>query len=202
MTRKPDYHHGNLRAELIEAGIAILDEVGWAGLSLRGCAARAGVSHAAPAHHFGNLTGLRTALATVAYSRFVEQMDRYVADRANDGRSRLMAAGLAYIAFARENPGLFHLMFGPAELDQDDIDLNIARRRAYEQLGENVAAFLPPGAREAEDHRLRVAVWSLVHGYAQLILAKQIAPQAQAFLSDEAVLEGLSNLAKGLETDR
>ena len=202
MTRKPDYHHGNLRAELIEAGIAILDKVGWAGLSLRGCAARAGVSHAAPAHHFGNLTGLRTALATVAYNRFVEQMDRYIADRANDGRSRLMAAGLAYIAFARENPGLFHLMFGTAELDQDDGDLNIARRRAYEQLGENVAAFLPPGAGEAEDHRLRIAVWSLVHGYAQLILAKQIAPQAQAFLSDEAVLEGLSNLAKGLETDR
>lgn len=202
MTRKPEYHHGNLRAELIEAGIAILDEVGWAGLSLRGCAARAGVSHAAPAHHFGNLTGLRTALATVAYNRFVEQMDRYVADRANDGRSRLMAAGLAYIAFARENPGLFHLMFGPAELDQDDGDLNIARRRAYEQLGENVAAFLPPGAREAEDHRLRVTVWSLVHGYAQLILAKQIAPQAQAFLSDESVLDGLSNLAKGLEKNR
>jgi len=60
-TPRRGYHHGNLREALIEAGTEILDEDGLEALSLRACAKRAGVSHAAPQHHFGNLEGLRIA---------------------------------------------------------------------------------------------------------------------------------------------
>jgi len=86
-------------------------------------------------------------------------------------------------------------MFGGAELNQDDTALNEQRRRAYDQLGENIADFLPAGANETVDHGLRVSVWSMVHGYAHLILAGQMAPKAREHASDDALLDSLVRMA-------
>ncbi|NRB03591.1 MAG: TetR family transcriptional regulator, partial [Rhodobacteraceae bacterium] len=68
------YHHGDLRAALIEAGLQELEATGTEAFSLRKVARRAGVSHAAPAHHFGDVTGLLTALAAEGFRRFVVAM--------------------------------------------------------------------------------------------------------------------------------
>jgi len=174
MTKKRDYHHGNLRQALIDAGISLLDEVGWTGLSLRACAARAGVSHAAPAYHFGNLPGLQTALAVVAFTRFHQTLVDYRAVAPPEREAQMRAAGEGYLRFATGNPGLFKLMFGGAELDRNDPELNAAKAKAFAQLGEIVAPFLTQEASEAEDYALRVSVWSLVHGYAHLLLAGQL----------------------------
>lgn len=174
MATKRDYHHGNLRKALIEAGIGLLDEVGWSGLSLRACAAKAGVSHAAPAHHFGNMTGLLTALAAVAFSRFADSMTDSRATAPTDPLSQLNAAGAGYVRFATVHPGLFRLMFGGAELDRSDETLQHAQSRAFDILGEIVAPFLSEEATEDEDHRLRLEVWSTVHGYTHLLLAGQL----------------------------
>src|SRR5262252_290185 len=62
-SRAQPYHHGNLRAALLEAAEAELEAQGIEAFSLRGVAKRAGVSHAAPAHHFGDANGLLTGLA-------------------------------------------------------------------------------------------------------------------------------------------
>lgn len=174
MTEKRDYHHGNLRAALIEAGISLLDEVGWDGMSLRACAARAGVSHAAPAHHFGNLKGLQTALGVVAFTRFEKAMADAQAAASPDPKAQLRAAGEGYVRFATAHPGLFRLMFGGATLDRTDAALADAQDRAYDRLGRTVAPFLPENAGPEDDHRLRLAVWSLAHGYAHLLLAGQL----------------------------
>ncbi|MCR9221583.1 MAG: TetR/AcrR family transcriptional regulator [Alphaproteobacteria bacterium] len=171
---KRDYHHGNLRAALLSAGIALLDEVGWDGLSLRACAARAGVSHAAPAHHFGNKHGLLTALAAIAFRRFHDMLAAHRAAAPDEKLAKLRAAGAGYVRFAKQNPGLFRLMFGEAALNHADPEFEAARRAAYRQLGEIVAPFLPVGADEAADHRLRLLVWSSVHGYAHLLLSGQL----------------------------
>ena len=74
------YHHGNLRAALVEAAEAELIERGVAGFSLRGCAKRAGVSHAAPAHAFGNVEGLLAALRAEAEAVLAEGIARRAAD--------------------------------------------------------------------------------------------------------------------------
>lgn len=174
MTKKHDYHHGNLREALIDAGISLLDDVGWAGLSLRACAAKAGVSHAAPAHHFGNRAGLLTALAAEAFTRFSASMmqEREAADK--DADAQLNAAGLGYVRFATTHPGLFQLMFGAATLNKNDLALDVAQNRAYEILGEIVAPYLSPTATPMDDHGLRLAVWSSIHGYSQLLLAGKL----------------------------
>lgn len=172
--RSRRYHHGNLHEALIEAGISLLNEVGWNGLSLRKCANRAGVSHAAPAHHFGNLQGLLTALAVVAFERFHRRIadEQAAAERTPD--AQLHAAGIGYLGFSKAHPGLFQLMFGPANLDGTNADLRHAREQAFAQLGATISPFLPADATQEEDMKLRLAVWSTIHGYAHLLLSNKL----------------------------
>ncbi len=102
------YHHGDLRAVLLEAGEAELAERGIEGFSLRGVAKRAGVSHAAPAHHFHDANGLLTALAAEGFRRFVDkQKARQQVAARPIALSQLVAAGMGYIDFAMAHPALF-----------------------------------------------------------------------------------------------
>ena len=167
------YHHGDLRNALIEAGIAILAEGGTEALTLRAAAAKAGVSHAAPAHHFGSLHGLLTAIAAVGFERFYSAIDAAMAVAPPAPVDRLRAAGQAYVAFAVANPAIIQLMFSGPRLDWSSVDLCAAADRAAKQLSQIVA---PAAERlgatsEAQRRELEVMVWSSVHGYAHLAIA-------------------------------
>src|SRR5215510_11724381 len=100
------YHHGNLRAELLAAAVAEIDEVGPAAMSLRRVAARAGVTHPAVAHHFGDKTGLLTALAVEGHRRLAGAL----AD-AGGPAADLAAMGVAYLRFAHGHRADFDVMF-------------------------------------------------------------------------------------------
>src|SRR6187549_1461323 len=93
------YHHGNLRRELVDAALEELAEHGPQDLSLRALARRAGVSHAAPTHHFGDKAGLLTAIAVEGYELLAESLagaDRFM-DPPTSADSPFHAQGLAYI---------------------------------------------------------------------------------------------------------
>ena len=122
MTQDPErpYHHGDLRASLLAAAEAELADRGVEAFSLRQVAKRAGVSHAAPAHHFGDAGGLLTALATEGYRAFQQALDDGMAQAGDDPRERQMAAGLGYIRFATARPALFRLIFGSCLLYTSD----------------------------------------------------------------------------------
>ena len=98
------YHHGALRAALLQASEAILDRDGIAALTLRATAREAGVSHAAPTHHFGDLGGLLSELAASGFIRFREAMQAGVAAAGPEPGARLLALGRAYVGFARSCP--------------------------------------------------------------------------------------------------
>lgn len=176
MTDKPRYHHGDLRNALLQSALGVLEAEGLDGLSLRAVAARAGVSHAAPAHHFPTLRHLLTALAVHAYEQFRETMEAEIARAPNTAKGGLTGAGDGYVRFAREHPQLFRLMFSPSRLDWSDGTLRVAGAAAYGTL----AGVCAPVARargesgaEAQ-RRLQLLVWSCVHGYAHLLLAGQL----------------------------
>jgi AcrR family transcriptional regulator len=162
------YHHGDLRRALIAEGLALLEEQGPAGLSLRAIAARAGVSHAAPKNHFGNLRGLLTAIAAEGFRRHCAAMRAGLSPRA--GRAtRQMAALRGYVRFAQQHPHLFALMFSGEQIDFDDAELGGAAASSYDVL-RDIAAGLDWDKAAAPDAALRAEtmLWSLVHGYAQL----------------------------------
>lgn len=155
------YHHGDLRRELIRHALAEITDNGVAALSLRDLARRAGVSHAAPAHHFHDKTGLLTAIATEGFT--------LLSDTLGAAQERgFLETGVAYVSFAVEHPAHFTVMFS-AVLDDSDPDLAAARDRAGAILDQGVVD-LPHPPAESDRSDAAIAAWSLVHGFATLWL--------------------------------
>jgi len=173
--RKPAnrQHHGNLKEALILAGMQILEEDGLRGLTLRKCAARAGVSHAAPAHHFKGLPGLKSAIATRGYSVFEQMMREGMAEAEPDRVDRVKGVCLGYIRFATEHEALFNLVFAKPDSFPPDAERQAAAVRARQVLTD-VCAGLVHG--EGGSGTTEVAVWALAHGFAKLIEIGRVAP--------------------------
>jgi AcrR family transcriptional regulator len=159
MTERP-YHHGDLRAALLVAAEAELADRGVEGFSLRSVAKRAGVSHAAPAHHFGDVKGLLTALAAEGFRRFQAMLDAHEAG-AKDHRDRAVRAGLGYIDFATSRPSLFKLIFSAEKPDFLNAELRETAEIAYRHL---VTLVQPLGGGPADV----AALWAMSHGLADL----------------------------------
>ncbi|WP_027526290.1 TetR/AcrR family transcriptional regulator [Bradyrhizobium sp. Ec3.3] len=170
------YHHGALREALLKAAERVLERDGLAGLTLRAVAREAGVSHAAPTHHFGDLTGLVSELAAVGFRRFNAAM---IAARASETHPlmRGMANAKAYVAYAQMHPGMYSLMFRSERLDYSRPSLHEAATASFQGLASSVGIFSPEQLTESAldalslDHAAVIARnWSLVHGFTMLML--------------------------------
>ncbi|MET9898036.1 TetR/AcrR family transcriptional regulator [Streptomyces sp. NPDC006446] len=161
------YHHGDLRRAILGAALDVIAVEGPSALSLRDLARRAGVSHAAPAHHFKDRTGLLTAIAAEGYGLLATALD--AADDLRD-------AGVRYVRFAREHPAHFQVMFSPELLRENDVELTAARALAGERLRAAVSA-LPSEGRGPDARLAGVAAWSLAHGFATLLLSHNLDAQ-------------------------
>ncbi len=169
------YHHGDLRAALIAAAETELAEKGIDGFTLRGCARRAGVSHAAPAHHFKDVRALLTELATIGFRRLSASMDDYAAGVAPGSVDYVVAIGRGYVAFAERYPHSFGLIFRTANLDREEPGFVAASREAFGHPVRAVGA-LHGSDDPMSDPKLAeivIGIWSLVHGFAALLLAGQ-----------------------------
>lgn len=158
----------NLRDALIDAGVEQLREGGAEGLSIRKVAARLGVSHAAPGYYFRTLADLRTAIATRAFRMLTASMREELARAPDAPRDRILAACRGYIRFAAKEPALYHLIFGEADRDPKDEERTEAGEAAYGVLQE-ICAPISPSPESAL--RNEIFIWSLVHGFANLMLS-------------------------------
>jgi AcrR family transcriptional regulator len=161
--RERPYHHHNLRRALLDAALASIAERGPAALSLRELARRAGVSHAAPTHHFGDKAGLLTAVATEGFLRLAEAL------RTVDG-DEFLEVGAMYVRFAVEQRAYFEVMYRPELYDRHDPALVAARQAAGRSLYPPAAQVSRTEPDSAEALSAAVAAWSLVHGLAILWL--------------------------------
>lgn len=156
------YHHGNLRRALLDAAVATIEDGGVSALRLRDLARRAGVSHAAPAHHFGDRAGLLAAVATEGFERFGDAL----AEAAALPGSTLLDLGVAYVRFAAEHPGHFQVMFHSEPPAEDHPELAAARVRTWGQLAE--AAAQVSDRLGTDPLATATAAWSAAHGLAVL----------------------------------
>src|ERR1700746_2260366 len=130
MTR-PTYHHGDLRAAILTEAASLVDERGADRVSLRELAREAGVSHAAPAHHFTDRRGLFTALAAEGFALLAKAL--------TDARPDFIDAALAYVRCAIEHPGHYAVMFDRSLVDPDDPELLAAQAQAGAELSYGVS---------------------------------------------------------------
>ncbi|MCI4665592.1 MAG: TetR/AcrR family transcriptional regulator [Neomegalonema sp.] len=170
MTEKAKHHHGDLRAALVQSGVALIAADGPDALSIRKVAAAAGVSHAAPAHHFPSLAHLRTAVVAEGYRLFTAAMEAELAKAASDPKERLLAACAGYLNFALQHSSLFQLMHGGSPIHRDDEEFCRSAGDSYAVL-RRVCASVEPGPAGAEG--VEAFVWSLIHGYSMLTLHKE-----------------------------
>lgn len=179
---KRTYHHGDLRAAMLKAAAEELAERGVEGFTLRSCARRAGVSHAAPAHHFGDVTGLLTEVAIDAYERLAASMRREIETAAPGSIEQPIAAALGYVLFAIANPPTFKLMFRTERLDAQRPTLRQAAGGAFALAAGSVGSFLKAPDPMADPALVRrvVAFWSLAHGIASLLIEEQLGPLSAA----------------------
>ena len=173
-TKRSTYHHGDLRAALVRAADELIAEGGIETFSLRAAAQRAGVSPAAPAHHFGSTKGLLTEVALLAYAR----VDRYLeeAGHSEDVVTDVRALGLAFVTFALDHPGHFRLMFRNDLVNREDPRYPETSLKPGMRLGMAIAAY--HGKSEVdldhfEDAADMLCGLATLHGLAHLVLAEK-----------------------------
>ena len=185
------YHHGALREALLQAAEKVLERDGLPGLTLRAVAREAGVSHAAPTHHFGDLAGLLSELAAIGYRQFSAAM--IAANAAGTLEQRGLASAKAYVAFAQAHPGMYGLMFRAEKLDMSRPSLHEAARASFAGLARAVGASrheqIEAEALSLEQAGAIVRAWTMVHGFAMLLL-------------DDRLSDVMRRLPKGVTMDQ
>jgi AcrR family transcriptional regulator len=174
------YHHGNLRQALLDAGLELLGERGVDGFTLREVARRAGVSHAAPYHHFADRGALVRAIVAESFALLGSGLADAAAQAGADPLERISAMGLAYVEFALDNPERYRLMFrtelSQAGASEVPTEADAASGGAFATLMSAVQEAADRGSlREGVDPgAAAVAAWASVHGLASLILERAI----------------------------
>ena len=187
------YHHGDLRRALIVAAQRLLATEGAAALSLRAVAREAGVSAAAPYHHFKDKSELLSAVAEEGWRMLTQALaEASQAATVDDG---LKLALLAYVCFARDEPALYRLMYDTARSGEM---LPMVAHEGEETPFARVRAALSQKGANPSDLDVEVAVvgaWCAAHGLAEMAGFKQF-EHLKAQLGGElpflaAVLEGM-----------
>jgi AcrR family transcriptional regulator len=184
------YHHGDLRRTLIDTALEVIATSGPGQLSLRALARSAGVSHAAPAHHFGDKSGVFTAIATEGFELLYESQVR--TSEGVDPVDSLFPLAVNYVLFAIDHPSHYEVMWREDLYNSGDPALVAARQQVFEVFYRSVAA----GTGELDPLQFRGAVaaaWSVVHGFATLWLSGNLTE----FLGTDAVAAS-DEVARGL----
>lgn len=205
---KQPYHHGTLRQALLEAGDSVLRDRGLSGFTLRECARRAGVSHAAPKHHFGDVRGFLTEIAALGFDQLTRQLQTQIGS-ALDLDEEFINTTRAYADFAGENPEHFRIMF------RYDL-LSATSERLKQAAGETFTVLTNVVLRQRGDPHLLASVyeeklpdsimddivlsWSHVHGFAHLKLEQQIS-MLPAANHDDVLVRASRRLSRFIRTE-
>ncbi len=198
MTNTTDaYHHGSLPEALLLAVDEIVIAHGLENVSLREAARRAGVSHSAPAHHFGDKDGLLAAYAEQGFSILADSLETAAVEAAGQPMIDIIkASGAAYVRFAVEHQGHFQAMFRSG-LDKSTYPgLDAQSTRAFGGLKQLVEILLQGGDDTADADVVAAYFWSIVHGLSSLWVDGAL---EQVFTDErpERIVEGVLSLPFG-----
>lgn len=173
---KKDYHHGDLKNALVEAAAWLIVKRGISSLSLREIAREAGVSHAAPYHHFKDKSELLAAVAEEGFRRF-DSYQRRALLRASQQEpiEKLKALGHAYVRFAIAHSNFFRIMFSK-DISQPEQypSFEQVAKRTFDRLVNTVTECLKEQKRSADPMEVSIRAWALVHGLSLLWLDGRI----------------------------
>lgn len=196
MKKISNYHHGNLREELIDAAMALLDEGGMQAVGIRQVARKVGVAHSAPANHFKNKQALFTALATHIFSDLMAAIESKPKLESDSLRDEVHHFAKAVLDVGLRYPNRYQLLWRRDYADNENVALNQVMEEIYQQLTTILQAHAKRKNIDVESQA--IALWSLIHGYVSLRLDGNLAAghdditgiERQAAIID-VILEGL-----------
>lgn len=173
---KKRFHHGNLKAALLEAALEILDASGPDAITIREVARRADVSHAAPANHFADRRALLTEVSVLLFTQLASAIQLGIDhdERSQIARIRCFAESL--VDYGLKYPQRYRMLWRRDLVMHEDPRLVRAMDGIYEGLiAEIDAAQLP---RQTDPHTIAIGLWSLAHGYASMRIDSIFEPAA------------------------
>lgn len=193
------YHHGDLRTALLQAAGRLVNRQGAMHVSLREIAREAGVSHAAPYHHFEDREALLAGVAAEGFEALGEALRRGArAGSGSDALTILQGAGIAYVRFAVDNPEMYRLMFGGLLSDRSRYPgLKTAADAAFGVL-QDLLGGEGSASEPAPLNPVALATWSTVHGLASLMIEGLLAEETEAVPADEIARQVTVVLGRGL----
>jgi AcrR family transcriptional regulator len=209
MRSKTPYHHGDLKEALLRAGEEVLRDRGLQGFTLRECARRAGVSHAAPKHHFDDVRGLLSEIAARGFRQLTRRLRSKLRAAGDDLDAQFMATAEAYVGFAEAHPEHFRVMFRSDLVDIESQALKAAALETFTELtnvirrqrGEpEVDTALDECMNSAELVNDILIGWCHIHGYAHLRLEGQL-PMVPKGMQKETLHTASRRLGRLIRTD-
>lgn len=196
------YHHGDLRRALIDAARRLLEQEGPTALSLRAVAREAGVSPAAPYHHFKDKGELLDAVAHEGWEMLNEALTAARA-RATNLHDKMAGLGVAYVCFARDNPSLYRVMYDGSR-DKEDLPTQMRMKNdsAYCQVRDTL---VEAGADPTDEIALELATtaaWCAAHGLAEMASFKSFDHLKDAVGGEEAFFHGVFEHMKVFAKDQ
>ena len=174
MVETKTFHHGDLKRVLFEAALALLDEHGASGVTIRAVARAAGVSHGAPVNHYKDRRTLLTAIATHQFELIRERIDRALVRAGNDPKARARVFLDVLMDFGFEFPHRYQLLWRADLVDHEHPQLLTIMDGVYDQLCEEIDAI--PSRTKNDNDTIAVALWSMVHGYVDMRLSGMFVP--------------------------
>lgn len=201
---KEKYHHGDLRAALLDAAVTVIDEIGPQGLTIREVARRAGVSHAAPYRHFTDRDELILAAVEQGFELLQQTMDAEKAAAEKDPMSQFAASGLAYLEFALNNPAYYRVMFsGDLLSSTGHVTLQHTSQDALKEMVDNIAQCQRLGmVREGDPATQALTILATMHGFVSLVIDNRVDHLIRGEYSTAGLRDAvLNNIFQGLGTD-
>jgi AcrR family transcriptional regulator len=196
MTARTTYHHGDLRASLLEEAERTIAGQGAERLSLRELARAVGVSHSAPRRHFPSRQALLDALAVSGFQRLGDQVDEAMRRRDGMFAGRLTAFAQAYVRFATRHPALLEVMFGCLHRPDADPEVRAANDAAFAGPLELIAEARARGDIVSGDpDQVATAILATLQGLAALAGSAMLAGQKP---TEAAVSDTIRILVDGL----
>ncbi len=184
------YHHGDLRRALVDAARRLLEKEGPTALSLRAVAREAGVSAAAPYHHFKDKAELLAAVGEQGWELLDRRLDEAAAAHGS-AHERMTETGAVYVTFALKNPALYRVMFDAMRESEGNPDRLTDKDHRFERL----RRMLVEGGANPDDlmglELGAMAAWCASHGLAEMIAFKRFDSMREALGGEDALMRAV-----------
>ena len=187
------YHHGNLKKALVKAACETLDEFGYEGFTLRKCAKKAGVSPAAPSHHFSSASDLMAVVASESLTQLTRRIKESYSKCTGVGTSKTRLIGDTYLSFAKEYPARYQAIFG-AKINSKNEEFTDSLKRFFDESAQLLQEIYPEDSKKAIEAAV-LRMWSLLHGFSTLSQDGRLSflEKSSSLVTDSSVEEAFVN---------